>query len=103
MHELHPSSVYSPFDSRAAVKTRAFGFSSLQRFDGPLLRRFLRVLGVASLASASNAVHVDRELDRINGSLGAEVVHPSFQTQLPTMEMHRRELRRGGVGHVDVQ
>mmetsp|Transcript_10136 Transcript_10136/g.26796 ORF Transcript_10136/g.26796 Transcript_10136/m.26796 type:complete len:333 (+) Transcript_10136:419-1417(+) len=92
--------------SRAAVEARAFRCCGLELLDGPLLRalrrrllRLRRTLG----GGAADLVDLDCELDRIGGSLGAQVVHARLEADLPAVEVHGRELGRCRVRHVDVQ
>merc|ERR1719235_1340623 len=53
--------------------------------------------------SPLGSVHINCEFDRINSSLCAQVVHTCFESLLPSMEMHGRELCRGSIYHVDVE
>ena len=46
---------------------------------------------------------VHGELDGLGGGLSPQVVHPSLQTQLPTVEVHRAHLAKVWLGNVDVK
>mmetsp|Transcript_39604 Transcript_39604/g.88624 ORF Transcript_39604/g.88624 Transcript_39604/m.88624 type:complete len:220 (+) Transcript_39604:262-921(+) len=46
---------------------------------------------------------VHRELDGVGLWPGAEVVHAGLEALAPGVEVHRGELPRGGLGHVDVE
>mmetsp|Transcript_72698 Transcript_72698/g.210469 ORF Transcript_72698/g.210469 Transcript_72698/m.210469 type:complete len:319 (+) Transcript_72698:277-1233(+) len=93
-----------PADSSAAIQADLLWLLSLQARDGLQLRgRGACVLLRSSSDRLPHPVNFDGELDRVDRRLRAEVVHAGLQAELPAVEVHGGQLRRGGVHHVDVQ
>mmetsp|Transcript_72695 Transcript_72695/g.210456 ORF Transcript_72695/g.210456 Transcript_72695/m.210456 type:complete len:246 (+) Transcript_72695:114-851(+) len=79
--------------SRAAIQADLLRLCSLEPLDSPLLLCAHRRLGL---------VHCHCELDGIRRRLRSQVVHACLQAQLPPVEVHRGQLRRRCIHHMNV-
>ena len=95
---VSPTIFKSPIDQIGPNESFKYFFQHLQHpTTTPNYQPFF-----GCLSAPFQGLHIHSELNGIRCGLGAEVVEPRLETKFPAMEMHRAQLGRVGVRHVDV-